>query len=429
MLRLRLLLLIALLLLMALMATRPVVQAAWQRNLAGNALLHGLTVAGADCTALPAAQLLPRLERAVALQPDSAAAWLALLRVRGMTDRARLAASMDELPAAATLEPVLAELAPPRMHPAWSWGETRCNETWAAWTTALIRAGQERWDDAVAYYQVGLGLTPGRAPIGIVREYYHALAHAGNVTPQAAAKYQTLADSSQQPPALSTAAAAPQWTLTRGAPIERSGYRLLGFDLDPQVLDAGAEALARLYWQDADGAVVQQSLQAANLWPNSGNAWRAAGSFWSCLPGYTEPGWLTACASQSSSVAGAANPVGLIRHDAQQSADSYIVTASVPVQAGDDLVVGGRWLNAGDFPAAHIAAQTQDERYAVLLDLSGLPRGQWQAVAGSAGQVTTDDEMVWWLRPRSGAGGGDFYFDDVFLFAIPADLTVSVADG
>ena len=414
--------------LLALTATRPPVRAAWQRNRAGHALLHGMIAAGGDCTALPgAAAMRARLERAVALQPDSAAAWLMLLRVRGLTDRAWLRGHTAELPTPDTLEVVLAELIPDHMQSAWPWDVNRCNQTWAAWTTALLRAEQGRWDEAVAAYQIGLGLAPGRTPPAIVQEYYRALSQATQVAPQAAAHYLTLAEDAQATAPL--AADASHWILSQGAAIERDGYRLLGLDMDQAVLDAGAEVVAMLYWQDAAGHSVQQVLRAANLWPNSGNTWRAAGRFWPCLPGYSEPGWLSACASHSSDATDAANPVGLIRHDPQQSADSYIVTASAPVQAGVDLVVGGRWLMAGDFPAAQVAAQSADNRYGVLLDLSSLPRQQWQAVAGSAGHAATAQEMVWWLRPRSGVGEGDFLFDDVFLFAIPPDWQVAATHG
>ena len=407
-------LLLLLLLLLAVMASRPTLQAARQRNAAGNALLHGLNAASADCSALTAGQIIPRLERAVALQPDSAAAWLLLLRVRGLTDRPWLIAHAAELPGAATLEPVLAELAPAHMNPAWDWDASRCSAAWDAWTVALIHSQQGRWDEAAAFYQIGLGLAPGRVPAAIMNEYYQTLQQGTN---------HLLSSANAALPIGS----APQWTLTQGATIARDGYHLLGFDLDAALLDAGGEVLATLYWQDAAGNHVYQPLRTANLWPNSGNAWQQAGDFWPCLPGYTEPGWLTQCASASGSAPGAANPVGLIRHDPQQSADSYIVTASAQVQAGADLLVGGRWLNAGDFPSAHLAAQSADDQYTVLLDLSGLPPKQWQAIAGSAGQAATQHDLVWWLRPRNGTGAGDFYFDDVFLFALPADFTVTPA--
>jgi len=97
------------------------------------------------------------------------------------------------------------------------------------------------------------------------------------------------------------------------------------------------------------------------------------------------------------------------------------------------MVYGGRWRVAGDFPRAHMARYggaeqyTAEERrayYEIVVDLSYLaPSPEFSNLANLVPPLSWDQDFAGWMRPRSEIGEGDFEFDDVFGFALPAAAT------
>ena len=252
----------------------------------------------------------------------------------------------------------------PSPKPGNEWSVRRCLAVWGAWTLGLVDGTNGHWERAVAAYQAGLGLAPGRVPPDIVQEYYWTLAQyilgGDTVSPAqqlAAAKYLALAgegdaagelfeslrqDKALTPeqrceaeqglawlqaggdrmatlpawpvtylgngvckqqagplPSLDTGWS-PEWMLTQAnsAVDDALDRTLLGFDLDHDVLEAGAEVIGVLYWQTPAGQLEAQRFREPNLWPNSGNSWLPFEGFSTCLPGYGEPPWVAPCASR-----------------------------------------------------------------------------------------------------------------------------------
>jgi hypothetical protein len=109
--------------------------------------------------------------------------------------------------------------------------------------------------------------------------------------------------------------------------------------------------------------------------------------------------------------------------------DAYVTTASFPIPQGQPVVYGGRWRIEGKFPNPHIAraycggepllSPKSVYKYQIVLDLSSLPAGTWQAKASVIPGTPGNYEFVAWVRPRSGRGEGDLEFDDVFSFVLP----------
>jgi hypothetical protein len=220
-------------------------------------------------------------------------------------------------------------------------------------------------------------------------------------------------------------AASPNWTVTEGSPVidEGSGAELVGFDLDQDVLEAGAEVIGVLYWKTTDGRVTGQPFRQPNLWVNSSNNWLAWPGFTQCIPGYTEPAWVTPCAAQVSEAAddpSIRNPVAALYNAPGDQPDAYVSTLSLPLEAGSRIVTGGRWRSEGQFPRGHVSRSSSDGRYDVVLNLSSLPPEQWQPAVSVAAPVEEAGDYSFWIRPRAGTGEGTLWFDDVFSFELPA---------
>ena len=78
-----------------------------------------------------------------------------------------------------------------------------------------------------------------------------------------------------------------------------TGSNFIGFDIDPDVLDAGAEVLGVAYWRKEDRRSLYQRFRTVNLWPNSGNSWERFPEFSACTPGYIDPVWFDGCVSKT----------------------------------------------------------------------------------------------------------------------------------
>jgi hypothetical protein len=371
-----------------------------------------------------------------------------------------------------------------------AWSTYRCMNAWGAWTLGLIEATHGHWERATAAYQAGLGLAPGRVPEEIVKEYYAVLAQhilsnepvsSGRILP--AAKYlalsgavaeaqtllQELRHNGQQhcdvdrwskwlrqvengenvlPPGPMDCdiqlhpckggsgqcfQAQPYWTPEWILPANDSSadYETdalhLGFDLDPDVLEAGAEILVTIYQEETNGEVSVQVLRQPNLWPNSGNSWLKLEGFSTCLPGYVQAPWMSSCSSgvlYTHADSGGTDPVGHIRVPLDEGPDTLIMTAGILIPEGKDIVYGGWWENQGDFPRAELARYggvRSEPRfyYEVLLELSDLPGAAWQARLGTADPIPQAHEFSGWLRSRANMGAGYLKFDDVFSFVLP----------
>lgn len=220
----------------------------------------------------------------------------------------------------------------------------------------------------------------------------------------------------------------PDWVLTQDDSNSngKPGNRLVGFDLDADVLEAGAEVLGVLYWQTSDGAVVGQRFRQPNLWPNSGFSWLDLPGFSGCIPGYGQPSWVPGCASRVIALPGERgepNMVGELRQPAGLTPDSFLYTASSKLAQDKPVIFGGRFLVDGDFPRGHSAltlSENASEFYQPILDLSRLSPGQWISITRAI-QVPADRgaEYSQWLRPRAGVGSGRLLFDDLFGFVLP----------
>jgi len=309
-----------------LLLSGDVLAAALQRNLGHLPLLAGT----GPCGDRPSSPPVEYLERAVRLQANSPSAWRTLLRARGWSDRQGIRDALGQSPPSWADPRALRQAADTLRPSSWAmeqpWTEERCRAAWDAWTLGLVWAMDGRWSEAVAAYQAGLGLAPGRVPGEIVQEYYLALARhnlAGGALPPerelATAKYLALGGEPAEalerfrallsgstldparegqaecwvawlgdgasppgPGACTNGAAdpdrAPNWVL----PFENTGASALedpnlsrslwGFDLDADILEAGAEVLGTLYWRGPAGEVFAEDFRQANLWPNSGTS-------------------------------------------------------------------------------------------------------------------------------------------------------------
>lgn len=451
-------------------------RAAWLRNQAGGIFLASLQSTDNDCTALPLQSIAEPLVRAMTLQPNSLATWKALVRLSGLNNRQWITQNADRLSslmvtAAGTFRDPLALVRSRRMSTTSPWGLRRCLATWGAWTAGLAEAAAGRWEEAVAQYQAGLGLAPGRVPPGIIREYYEASARqilssdgASAAERLAAAKYLALAGRTTEAAGLFSAVSddqrldaqgrsqaldglawtqaggdtsgrlplwlgeisegTPQWTLAQGSAVldVASGRRLIGFDVDSDVMDAGVEVMGVLYWQLSGGDIERQAFRQPDLWPNSGSSWRGVEGFNQCIPGYTEPGWVKPCAGHvvpSTDVDSRAGMLGTLYNAPGGGPDSYLSTASVPLHMGSQLIVAGRWRSEGEFPRGHIARIATNREYESILELSRLPAGAWRLLASATKPSIEDSEFFFWIRPRAGVGQGELLFDDVFSFEIP----------
>jgi hypothetical protein len=489
----------AVVLLLLLGGSRRPVAAAFLRNVADLELAKHFSGDDSSCAE---ASLLPvgeELESAMRLRPEAASSWRTLLRVKGLVDREWIlkgGGMGQDAPTEETRQAMMA--ASDVLFPMpWSmqgvWSSYRCLNTWGAWTLGLLEAKEGHWEGAVAAYQAGLGLAPGRVPAEIVEEYYLALARqtlsgGALVADQelAVAKYLALAGAGEEAEALfqrlgqdehllpaqrceaerwrewlqrtagradeippSPVASpveagacapgegfgppdgwAPEWPLpAEEAMVDATaGERLVGFDLDRDVLEAGAEVLGTMYWQRPDGWVSVEGFRQPNLWPNSGNSWLRLEGFSTCLVGYTEPPWVSPCASGdvlTETDPGGRNVIGRIHVPTAQGVHTFIMTVGIPTSGGQAQVYGGRWRVEGDFPAARVVRRYVSGEPPLYLEpvlsLHTEDSENLQRLVSVAPPLSADYEFSSWVRPEASEGGGDLLFDDVFSFVLPVE--------
>lgn len=469
----------------ALLVSGDALTAALYRNLGHLSLLAGF---GPCDDGLPS-PAVHYLERAVRLHSNSASAWRNLLRVKGWSDRQWIREALGASPPGWVDRAALLGAAETLRPPAWAmeqpWTEERCRAAWDSWTLGLVWALDGRWSQAAAAYQAGLGLAPGRVPSEIVREYYLVLARHVLSAPGlsagdslAAAKYLALSGQGTEaavyfrallagatldpeqacqaerwlawegggslPPdpvacrsAQDDAGLQPAWVLPlqstvggQAAPSldPASGRVLLGFDLDPDILEGGAEVLGTFHWREQDGRLSLEGFRQPNLWPNSGNSWLGLEGFSSCLPGYTEPPWVSPCASSLAARSTKGRPLNLVGHVAVPSAegpDILLATASAGIPADLPILYGGWWRVSGELPQAHVARYGGDRSdprgyYEKVIDLAHLSQGEWQPGAGISPGLPWAKEFNGWIRPETDLGQGALEFDDLFCFVGPS---------
>jgi hypothetical protein len=457
----------------AVLASGDALAAAFYRNLGHLSLLGG----SGPCGDGVPSSLVRTVEQAVRLRGNGASGWRSLLRVKGWSDRQWIRDALGESPpdwvdpaalrrATGTLRPASWEMEQP-------WTEERCRAAWDAWTLGLVWVLEGRWTEAVAAYQAGLGLAPGRVPGEIVQEYYLALARHTLSAPDlaaseflAAAKYLALAGERAEgadlfrallagaaldparaceaerwlawegdgglppgPGACGSPGSGPDWVLPEESTVadEAVGRVLWGFDLDADILEAGAEVLGTLYWRAPDGQVTLENVRQANLWPNSGNSWLRLEGFSSCLPGYAEPPWVTPCASSVAKQLTRRQTLESFGHiyvpPSDKGPDTFIGTASVPIPRYAWLVYGGWWQSEGNLPRARLArygGENSNPRiyYETLIDLSNLLPGEWEAKTNVIAPIGQEHDFSGWIQPRFGTGDGGLAFDDLFGFVV-----------
>jgi len=206
------------------------------------------------------------------------------------------------------------------------------------------------------------------------------------------------------------------------------GRALWGFDLDPDVLEAGAEVLGTLYWRAPDGQVSLEGFRQPNLWPNSGNSWLRLDGFSSCLPGYSEPPWVSTCASDVAfrpEQSGSPNPVGHLAVPSAEGPDFMLQTTTAMIPSDLPIVYGGWWRVTGELPQAHVARysdESLDARayYEKVIDLGDLPEGEWLPRVGISPGLPWAGEFDAWIRPEIDVGQGALWFDGLFSFVWPS---------
>jgi hypothetical protein len=459
-------------------------EAAVSRNQGFQELTHEILTSADDCSQLRYEASMPLLEDTVMRQPDDVSVWIALLRMKAVTDRAWIA---DRLTMATAVEhraidAAKAEIMPKYWATSGQWNYARCQSAWDVWTVGLMDATSHDWQQAVAAYQAGIGLALGRVPETIIKEYYAALANEqlaqSKTEPDQrlqAAKYLALGGDALRASDLfrslttefqltpeqrceaeagltwlqaGDAKAVPPWPITsvrNGQCVDTSessqtsewqlapdqvltdanhGATLIGFDLDRDVLEAGAEVIGILYWQLPDGAIQPQRFRQPNLWPNSGNSWQPFGETWACLPGYMEPSWLAACAGRiepGSMNSPTKSPLGYLTTSPGQEQGTFITSASVQVPASAFIVYGGWWFvqqpNSGSYVARNQLGV--DNQFEIVLDLAAQPPNTWQARAALVSPAVNSVEVEQWVRPSMVQHDQTLVFDDVFSFAIP----------
>jgi len=466
---------------LVLLATRGrYLLAAAYRNTGNYQLYAALPVDAADCSQYPDDLPVHSLQIANRLEPDDPINWGSLAWISGIQEREWLVEQLQDQPGEGSKGDISQWISSnTTIASAFLLQNSKCGKlgrAWRAFNLGLVEASNQNWHDAVAAYQLGIGLIPGNVPGQILQEYYTALAYyyledegAGSSKQLAAAKYLALGGNSDEAKRLLeeigksgtltgdrtadlqtwygwliASAGGPifpdmqgyadqsdspggdpdlEWKITQSAGTTIGGATLLGFDLDQDVLAAGAEALGVLYWQSSEGSVHIEPFRQPNLWPNSGSNWIQYRGFWECLPGYIEPGWVGECASEGVWLGGKlGEPASHLVIPDGDGPDTYIESYGSDIMAGAYYVYGGIWRLRGDFANPYIARRyiNSDETLYVdpVIDLSKLPQGVWQQEAALIEPLEMDAESVIWVRPRSGAGSGELYFQDAFSFAL-----------
>lgn len=168
--------------------------------------------------------------------------------------------------------------------PFWSYSRQMLVDT--AWLVGNEYHAREQHSEALHWFQRGLSLAPGRVPQDVRLAYYQSLSAWYFEQPETpennilATKFACLAEGDQE--CLSTVLAEkpmrelPHWHIAAadfGILSAKNDLQLVGFDLDEDIIGAGADVAGYIYWRKGRHNVVQTESQlfvVPNLAPNPG---------------------------------------------------------------------------------------------------------------------------------------------------------------
>jgi hypothetical protein len=237
----------------------------------------------------------------------------------------------------------------------------------------------------------------------------------------------------------------PTWSLPLGSDDSyyvKDGWRLVGFDLDEDVLVVGIEVLGVLYWEKAFGDRIEQRRQLfsiPNLIPNPGFEFDGLYEG-ACIDGYLgSHAYVLPCVSEATH-----DPydqrAGRVAVTETGEAGFALFSPSFPVEGGRAYIVGG-WLCADGGGVAAVGLERM-----VSESSTGVPAYQflewllWQLPDPDQQACWRQQAKVVYLAEESGEfrlrldrrGGpeellGRAMFDDMFFFEIP-DFEVAGTD-
>jgi hypothetical protein len=327
------------------------------------------------------------------------------------------------------------------------WTNPRRLIAYSAWIAAL-NSPELSEAELLRFLRKGLVLTQGRVPDSVRILYYRALGEwyarqlNDSDSHRLSRKFACLAadnlncvdaQGSSRP-----TDGEPSWSLLLGSDdlyYVKDGWRLVGFDLDEDVLVAGIEAMGVLHWEKAFGDRIEQRRQlfaVPNLIPNPGFEFDGLYEG-ACIDGYLGSHvYVLPCVSHAT-------------HDPyHQRAGSVAVTEtgesgyalfspSFPVEGGRAYIVGG-WLCADGGGIAAVGLER-------VMSASSTGEPAYQFVEWLLWQLPDPDQRTCWrqqakvvyIAEESGEfrlrldrrGGsekqlGRAMFDDMFFFEIPA---------
>lgn len=324
--------------------------------------------------------------------------------------------------------------------PSWTYSRKMLVST--AWLAAMDFREKGMYSDALQWFRRGISLTPGRIRQEVRKAYYQTLSmwyssQSSTVENQRlAAKFACLGDEIagclQSIVAEMPAHERPEWIIPDSAGNHwksASGWRLLGLDLDEDIMSAGVDVVGLLYWSiesSESSQVHRQLFVVPNMAPNSGFEFQKLFTD-ACVDGYVgSHAFVLPCVSQ-------------IRPDPLQQRDGLVATtltsetgylltaASAEAKSEHAYVYGARLCSAGEaearlgvqFTSDALIRQNAYEGLRWLLTERSTERSNcWSRQAGVETVPAKVETTRIWLGGfgNSSAQAGYAAFDTVFLF-------------
>lgn len=329
------------------------------------------------------------------------------------------------------------------------WNAQRRTAAYAGWLAGFRSLDAGDYKAALRWFRRGLVLAPGRVPGSVRLAYYRALGNWYAAQPPSAEnllltqKFNCLAD--DRPDCLNLYAnawlegAVPAWSLPEsgdGAYFSDDGWRLVGFDLDEDVLAAGVEVRGLLYWERIVGGQVERPVQpfaAPNLVPNPGFEFKDL-FVDACVDGYIgSHAYVLPCLSHAVPDPYSRRP-GCVAVTETRDKGYALFSSSFPVHGGRAYISGG-WFCADRGAVAGIGRQWLTETLPPEERADGI---QWFVFEGSDPKrplcwaqharvvwaPSGAEEFLLYLIRLGGKGDpfGRAMFDDLFFFELPSTL-------
>jgi hypothetical protein len=329
-----------------------------------------------------------------------------------------------------------------------AWNYTRDTIVKMAWLAALEAKENGHYADSLTWFRRGVSLAPGRVPREVRLAYYETLSmylseSSYSEDRSLADKYLCLGkggDYCSQDGEDENAAGEvfpPQWNITSldGVTLRlENSDRLIGLDLDQEILAAGVDVAGVLYWQgeqEGESEVKRQRFVTPNLAVNSEFEFR--GLFRdSCVDGYIgSHAYVLPCVSRISQdpQSERRGPVA----NTQTTEGGYLLVAASAPAVGGQYYVFGASLCSLDGASAKVGLQLTSEVQAKENPYAGLSwadpyvalgqRECWQRTARVSKAPENIDIARVWLGGFGIEGlHGEAEFDSVFLFELDKAL-------